>query len=160
VQVGILLGGHSSVPMNRVIAKELELVGTFISHEEFRWGVDALVHRRIDIGPILSGEFSFADAISAFELTSDRRGDAREFSCLRRPRTEGWSARQHCDNQKWQYYRGTNTIVIFFGNPSIVSDAISRLSDTNRRATARRCSAHSRCGHDLLRSWRELSFGA
>ena len=72
VQVGILPAGNSSVPMNRVVAKELELVGTFLSHEEFRWAVDALVHGRIDIGPILSGEFSLADAISAFELASDR----------------------------------------------------------------------------------------
>ena len=72
VQVGILPARHSSVPMNRVVAKELELVGTFLSHEEFRWAVDALVHGRIDIGPILSGEFSLADAISAFELASDR----------------------------------------------------------------------------------------
>ena len=72
MQVGILPAGNSSVPMNRVVAKELELVGTFLSHEEFRWAVDALVHRRMDIGPILSGEFSLADAISAFELASDR----------------------------------------------------------------------------------------
>ena len=54
------------------VAKELELMGTFLSHEEFRWAVDALVHERIDIGPILTGEFLLADAISAFELASDR----------------------------------------------------------------------------------------
>ena len=72
MQVGIQPAGNSSVPMNRVVAKELELVGTFLSHEEFRWAVDPLVCRRIDIGPILSGEFSLADAISAFELASDR----------------------------------------------------------------------------------------
>jgi len=54
------------------VAKELELVGTFLSHEEFRWAVDTLVHGRIDIGPILTGEFSLADAISGFELASDR----------------------------------------------------------------------------------------
>jgi L-idonate 5-dehydrogenase len=61
VQVGILLPGHSSLPMNKVVAKEMELVGTFLFHEEFRWAVDALVHRRIDIGAILSGEFSLAE---------------------------------------------------------------------------------------------------
>jgi L-idonate 5-dehydrogenase len=72
VQVGILAAGQSAVPMNKVVAKELELIGTFLSHEEFRWAVDALVQRRIDIGPILSGEFSLGDAISAFELASDR----------------------------------------------------------------------------------------
>jgi L-idonate 5-dehydrogenase len=72
VQVGILPAGPSAVPMNKVIAKELELIGTFLSHEEFRWAVDALVYGKIDVGPILSGEFSLADAISAFELASDR----------------------------------------------------------------------------------------
>ena len=72
VQVGILPAGQSAVPMSKVVAKELELIGTFLSHEEFRWAVDALVQRRIDIGPILSGEFSLGDAISAFELASDR----------------------------------------------------------------------------------------
>jgi L-idonate 5-dehydrogenase len=72
VQVGILPAGQSALPMNKVVAKELELIGTFLSNEEFRWAVDALVYGRIDIGPILSGEFPLADAISAFELASDR----------------------------------------------------------------------------------------
>jgi L-idonate 5-dehydrogenase len=73
VQVGIQSAGQSAVPVNKLVAKELELVGTFLSHEEFRWAVDALVHGRINIGPILSEEFPFAEAISAFELASDRR---------------------------------------------------------------------------------------
>ena len=72
VQVGILPAGQSALPMNKVVAKELELVGTFLSHEEFRWAVDALIYGRIDIGPILSGDFPLTDAISAFELASDR----------------------------------------------------------------------------------------
>ena len=58
--------------MNKVVAKELELIGTFLSHEEFRWAVDTLVHGRIDIGPILTREFRLADALSAFQLASDR----------------------------------------------------------------------------------------
>jgi L-idonate 5-dehydrogenase len=72
VQVGIQPAGQSAVPVNKLVAKELELVGTFLSHEEFRWAVDALVHGRIHIDPILTGEFSLADAIGAFELASDR----------------------------------------------------------------------------------------
>ena len=72
VQVGILPAGHSAVHMNKVVAKELALIGTFLSHEEFRWAVDMLVHGRIDIEPILTGEFSLADAGPAFELASDR----------------------------------------------------------------------------------------
>jgi threonine dehydrogenase-like Zn-dependent dehydrogenase len=72
VQVGIHPAGQSAVLVNKLVAKELELIGTFLSNEEFRWAVDALVHGRIDIGPILTGEFSLADAISAFEMASDR----------------------------------------------------------------------------------------
>jgi L-idonate 5-dehydrogenase len=57
---------------SRMVAKELELIGTFLSCEEFRWAVETLVHGRIDIGPILTGQFSLGDASSAFELASDR----------------------------------------------------------------------------------------
>jgi L-idonate 5-dehydrogenase len=45
VQVGILPAGQSAVPMSKVVAKELELIGTFLSHEEFRWAVEALEDR-------------------------------------------------------------------------------------------------------------------
>ena len=72
VQVGILPAGYSVVHMNKVVAKELALIGTFLSHEEFRWAVDVLVQRRIDIEPILTGEFSLPDAGRAFALASDR----------------------------------------------------------------------------------------
>jgi L-idonate 5-dehydrogenase len=72
VQVGIQPAGQSAVSVNKLIAKELELVGTFLSHEEFRWAVDALADGRIDVGPMLTGEFLLADAISGFEMASDR----------------------------------------------------------------------------------------
>jgi len=73
VQVGLLAAGNSGTPVNKITVKELELVGTFRFHEEFQWAVDALVAGRIDVQPILSGEFTFSEAISAFELASDRR---------------------------------------------------------------------------------------
>ena len=44
VQVGIHPAGQSAVLVNKLVAKELELIGTFLSNEEFRWAVDALVH--------------------------------------------------------------------------------------------------------------------
>jgi L-idonate 5-dehydrogenase len=72
VQVGILPVGESAVPVNKLVAKELQLIGTFLSGEEFRWAVEVLVHGRIDVSPILTGEFSLADATTAFELASDR----------------------------------------------------------------------------------------
>jgi L-idonate 5-dehydrogenase len=73
VQVGLLSAGNSSTPVNKVTVKELELVGTFRFHEEFQWAVDALVAGRINVEPILSGEFTLSEAIGAFELASDRR---------------------------------------------------------------------------------------
>jgi len=73
VQVGLLAAANSDVAVNKITAKELELVGTFRFHEEFQWAVDGLVARRIDVDPILSREFTFSEAISAFELASDRR---------------------------------------------------------------------------------------
>jgi L-idonate 5-dehydrogenase len=73
VQVGLLPAGNSGTPVNKITVKELEFVGTFRFHEEFQWAVDALVAGRIDLDPILSGEFTFSEAISAFELASDRR---------------------------------------------------------------------------------------
>jgi threonine dehydrogenase-like Zn-dependent dehydrogenase len=45
---------------SRMVAKELELIGTFLSCEEFRWAVETLVHGRIDIGPILTDSFRLA----------------------------------------------------------------------------------------------------
>jgi L-idonate 5-dehydrogenase len=73
IQVGILPAGNAEVPVNKLLAKELELVGTFRFHEEFEWAVQALTSGRIKVDPILSAQFSFGDAIKAFEMASDRR---------------------------------------------------------------------------------------
>jgi L-idonate 5-dehydrogenase len=73
IQVGILPQGNSGAPPNKVLAKELEYVGTFRFHEEFAWAVEALVGGRVNVEPILTQQFSFSDAIHAFEQASDRR---------------------------------------------------------------------------------------
>jgi L-idonate 5-dehydrogenase len=73
VQVGILPAGNAGAPINKLLAKELELAGTFRFHEEFHWAVQALISGRINVEPILSAQFTFPDAIKAFELASDRR---------------------------------------------------------------------------------------
>ena len=73
VQVGILPAGNTGVPINRVMAKELEFAGTFRFHEEFQWAVDQLVSGRVDLGPVLSETFRFAEANGAFALASDRQ---------------------------------------------------------------------------------------
>jgi L-idonate 5-dehydrogenase len=73
VQVGFMPADKSAAPVNKVMAKELELVGTFRFHEEYNWAVAALVAGQIDVSPILSQSFDLSDAIEAFDLASDRR---------------------------------------------------------------------------------------
>jgi L-idonate 5-dehydrogenase len=72
VQVGIFPAGNPGTPINKFIAKELELFGTFRFHEEFQWAVQALTSGRVNVDPILSAQFTFPDAIKAFGLASDR----------------------------------------------------------------------------------------
>ena len=70
VQVG--LGGTATLPINTIVAKELELRGTFRFHEEFALGVELLSKRLIDVKPLISATLPFASAKEAFDLASDR----------------------------------------------------------------------------------------
>lgn len=70
VQLG--LGGDISFPQNMVVAKEIEMKGTFRFHEEFGLAVDAINHRRVDLKPLLSAVYSLEEAVDAFEITGDR----------------------------------------------------------------------------------------
>jgi L-idonate 5-dehydrogenase len=73
VQVGIMPAGNAGAPINKLLTKELELFGTFRFHEEFQWAVQALISGRVNVDPIFSAQFTFPNAIKAFELASDRR---------------------------------------------------------------------------------------
>ena len=70
VQLG--LGGDMPVPMNMVVAKEIELRGSFRFHPEFAEAVRLINERLIDVKPLISCTFDIADAVAAFELASDR----------------------------------------------------------------------------------------
>ena len=70
VQLG--LGGDIAIPQNTVVAKEIEMKGTFRFHDEFGLAVDLINARRVDLRPLLSGVFSLDDAIAAFEAAGDR----------------------------------------------------------------------------------------
>jgi L-idonate 5-dehydrogenase len=72
VQIGILPPGMTNAPINRILAKELNFFGTFRFHQ-FKWAVDALTSKRINVNPILTAQFGFQDAVSAFELAADRQ---------------------------------------------------------------------------------------
>lgn len=70
VQLG--LGGDIALPQNVVVAKEIEIRGSFRFHEEFGLAVDLINQRRVDVRPLLSDTFPIDEAVKAFELASDR----------------------------------------------------------------------------------------
>ncbi len=70
VQVG--LGGSVTLPINTLVAKELELRGAFRFHEEFGLAVELISKALVDVKPLLSATLPFEQAVEAFELASDR----------------------------------------------------------------------------------------
>ncbi|WP_160003923.1 L-idonate 5-dehydrogenase [Rhizobium sp. 18055] len=70
VQLG--LGGDVSIPQNMVVAKEIEMKGTFRFHKEFGLAVDLINQRRVDLKPLLTGTYPIEDAVAAFESAGDR----------------------------------------------------------------------------------------
>jgi L-idonate 5-dehydrogenase len=72
VVVLIGIGGEGSLMLNVVVAKEVELRGTFRFDKEFEWAVDALASGRIDPTPLLTDVMPVRDAVKAFEHAADR----------------------------------------------------------------------------------------
>ena len=73
VLVAIGLGGDVTLPLNMLVAKEIELRGTFRFHEEFAVAVAFLNQRLIDGRPVISHIINFERATQAFELAGDKR---------------------------------------------------------------------------------------
>jgi L-idonate 5-dehydrogenase len=70
VQLG--LGGDMKLPMNVIVAKELQVRGTFRFDEEFRLAVELMGKGLIDVKPLLTETLPFDRASEAFDLASDR----------------------------------------------------------------------------------------
>jgi len=70
VQLG--LGGDIHLPQNMVVAKEIEIRGSFRFHEEFGLAVDLINRRRVDLTPLLTDVLPVQEAVKAFELALDR----------------------------------------------------------------------------------------
>ena len=71
VQIGIA-GGEMTLPMNLMVAKELELRGTFRFHEEFALAVALIGSGLVDVMPLLTETVPLSEARAAFELAADR----------------------------------------------------------------------------------------
>lgn len=70
VQLG--LGGDMTLPMNAIVAKELQLRGTFRFDAEFRLALELMTKRLVDVKPLITTTMPFARAVEAFELAGDR----------------------------------------------------------------------------------------
>ena len=72
VQAGTL--PHEPLPfvINEIMAKEIDLRGVFRWGIEFDWAVRYLSTRRVDVRPLLSGQFPLADAVAAFHAAADK----------------------------------------------------------------------------------------
>ncbi len=70
VQLG--LGRDMSLPINMIVAKELQLRGTFRFDEEFSLAVELMGKGLVDVKPLLTETVPFERAGEAFELASDR----------------------------------------------------------------------------------------
>lgn len=70
LQLGI--GGDMSLPQNVIVAKEIEIRGTFRFHEEFALAVDLISQRRVALKPLLTSVYGIDDAVAAFEAAGDR----------------------------------------------------------------------------------------
>ncbi|MEM7442814.1 MAG: L-idonate 5-dehydrogenase [Pseudomonadota bacterium] len=70
VQLG--LGGDITIPQNTIVAKEIELRGSFRFHEEFELAVELIASGRVDVMPLLTDVFDIERVVHAFELANDR----------------------------------------------------------------------------------------
>lgn len=66
------LGGDMTLPMMAITSKELSLKGSFRFHSEFTVGVSLMQKGLIDVKPLITHTLPLDDAVTAFNLASDR----------------------------------------------------------------------------------------
>lgn len=77
VQVGFLPTGEVGVQANKVMSKELTLVGSFRSGMAFDWAVEYLASGRIDVTPLITHQFGFDRVADAFVVAADGQQSAK-----------------------------------------------------------------------------------
>jgi L-idonate 5-dehydrogenase len=75
VQLG--LGGDVTIPQNTIVAKEIEIRGSFRFHEEFAEAVEMVNAQTLNLAPLLTKRFAISDAVAAFELAADRNNSMK-----------------------------------------------------------------------------------
>jgi L-idonate 5-dehydrogenase len=77
VQVGFLADQQALVPLNMVLAKELDLRGSFRFADVYRQAVALIAEGKIDVRPAITATIPLDRAVEAFELASDRSRSAK-----------------------------------------------------------------------------------
>ena len=70
LQVG--LGGEIPVPITQIVAKEIDVKGTFRFDTEFAAAVQLIARKRIDVRPLITATLPYEKALDAFLLANDR----------------------------------------------------------------------------------------
>jgi L-idonate 5-dehydrogenase len=73
VIVSVGMGPDASLPMTPLVAKELELRGTFRFHAEFAVAVQFINEGLVDLRPVISHVVGVNDAVAAFKLAGDKK---------------------------------------------------------------------------------------
>ncbi len=72
VIVSVGMGGDIQIPLTQLVAKEIELRGTFRFHPEFAVAVQFINENLVDLRPVISHVVTMRDAAQAFELAGDK----------------------------------------------------------------------------------------
>lgn len=70
VQIGNT--AEATLPMMTLVAKEIDLRGSFRFHGEFATAARFIAERLVDVRPLLSEVVPLAEATRAFELAADK----------------------------------------------------------------------------------------
>lgn len=90
--VTVGLGGDIKLPMNQIVAKEIDLRGSFRFHPEFAMAVQFLNQGLIDGKPVITRVVPLIDALSAFDLAADKTQSLKVQIAFNAPTAEAHAA--------------------------------------------------------------------
>jgi len=73
VLIAVGVGGEISLPITQLVAKEVDLRGTFRSHAEFATAVHFLNQGLVNGKPVITAILPLERALEAFDLAADKR---------------------------------------------------------------------------------------
>jgi len=71
------LGADAALPVNAVVAKEIQIAGSFRFDREFDAAARLIGSRTVDLAPIVSAVYPMEEAVAAFERAGDRSRAAK-----------------------------------------------------------------------------------